>query len=138
MKIASLVLMLVGVLWLIVLGLVYLMMSGISTPAIPQVFWFYVTRGLGGVLLILGSTLVLSQAWSKLGAAFLLVGCAILTYFVISLVLGLSHIEPLERKPDYLDYILYTFFAVVALLSDWMALSLCRLIFLQGSHGGMG
>ena len=130
MKALCIVLILVGVYWLLDLAWTYLVMSGISTPAVPAVFLYYGTRSIGPILLIVGPILVLNQAHKKLGVLLTAIGCTIITVLIGSSIVEFLHVEPLQRKPDFGDYTRNAFLALVVLLSDWAAFRLYQLTFL--------
>jgi hypothetical protein len=120
--------MLVGVGWLLALAWAYLVMSGISTPIVPYIFWYYGTRGGGPTLLIFGPILILNQAHQRLGLVLVIIGCALLTYFWGSTVVDFFHVEPLQAKPDYIDYTIECVLVTVALIADFLAFNLYRSI----------
>src|ERR1700730_1713979 len=132
MKIPCVALILIGVGWILALIWECLVLSGIASPvSVSSVLWYYGTRSLGPILLIVGSTLILRRMSSRIGVILTTIGCAILTISVAGILLSFLHVEPLERKPDYIDFTLYGFLALIVLAADSAVLRLCRLVFLM-------
>jgi hypothetical protein len=132
MKIPCVALILIGLGWILALIWEYLVLSGIaSPPSLPAVLWYYGTRSVGPILLIVGATLILRQMSSKIGVILTTIGSAILTVSVAEILLSFLHVEPLERKPDYIDFTLYGFLGLIALAADGAVLRLYRLVFLM-------
>lgn len=131
MKIFSIGLICVGVAWLLGLGGMYFVMSGISTPAFPDVFWYYGSRAIGPVLLIVGPLLIMSSYRQKLGVILIIVGCVFLTILLASSLFEFLNVKPLQRKPDLGDYTWNAFLAVIGVLADVAAFRLCYLILMK-------
>jgi hypothetical protein len=125
MRSLSICLMLEGVLWALVVGWTYLSLSGISEPvSATKTTLYFAALLIVPLVLIVGPVLVLKGAYVKLGAILAVVGCAVLTIFVVYQSIQALHVEPLEVKPPYA---LYVIAVIVTLLSDVGALRLYQL-----------
>lgn len=131
MKTLPIFLMIVGILWALAVGAMFLLMGGISEPvSVGYTSLYYAAQLIGPILLIAGSILVLNGTHVKAGALLTTIGCAVLTLLVIYMITGLFHLEPLQAKPPY---VFYACLAVVTLLSDLAAFRLFQLVSFIGS-----
>lgn len=130
MKITCIALILVGVLWLVTQVLAYVVIIGIATPApLGTHIMYSVASGVGPLSLIVGPILVLTDLAPRVGACLAVVGCVVLTYFTGWTVFDAYHVQPLQRKPDYVDHIINAALASLVLVSDYLALALSRMVF---------
>jgi hypothetical protein len=129
MKTHCVALIIIAVGWTLGLVWEYLVLSGVASPASPlAIVWYYGTRSLGPILLVIGSLLILGHSSPKVGVLLAGIACAILTVSVATILLSFRHVEPLEPKPDYIDYLLYGSLGVIALLADWLVFRLYQLV----------
>ncbi|WP_263415888.1 hypothetical protein [Terriglobus albidus] len=126
MKSLSIYLLLLGIIWALLVGWMYLALSGIAEPiSMMRVVLYFGGMLIGPLVLIVGSVLVLCGTYAKPGALLALLGCVVLTIFVVYQSLQALHVEPLQVQPPYL---LYVIAVVVALLSDAGAFRLYQLV----------
>jgi hypothetical protein len=126
MKGPAIVLLLVGCSWAILTVWLFLAISAISEPAsVGAVIFYYGGMLLGPAALISGSCLLLRGMSLRLGVTLTVLGCVILTGFVLyQSMVGLRP-KPLEMKPSY---ILYAVLLTVMLVSDLAAYKIYRLV----------
>jgi hypothetical protein len=118
--------MLVGIVWALWVGLMYLVMSGMAEPiSVSYASLYYTAMLVGPVILVVGPVLVLNQSQPKLGAVLAIIGCVILTISVAHETISGFHVQPLQAKPPYL---LFTFMVVVTLFADASAFRLYQLV----------
>jgi hypothetical protein len=121
-------LMLVGVLWALGIGYMFLVLSGIAELiSTGYALVYFGALSIGPALLLVGPIFVLQGARPRLGAALASIGCIILTVLAGDEFSGLFHRDPLQAPPSYVFY-----FCLVAatLLTDLGAV----LLFLSSSH----
>lgn len=130
MKLACVALVLVGIIWLVTQILAFVVITGIATPTpLGTNIIYSLSSGAGPLLLIVGPVLVLTKLAPRLGASMAVVGCILLTWFGAWTVFDAYNIQPLQRKPDYIDHLINTAIASLVLVSDYLAFALSRMIF---------
>jgi hypothetical protein len=126
-KVLSICLILVGFVWALGVGWMFLVLSGIAEPiSFVTTSLYYMKLLVGPMLLIVGPILVLNGSQAKLGAVLTMIGCAILTVLVGYNTIGDFHTPLLQAKPPYI------FDACVAILTlavDFAAFRLSQLVF---------
>lgn len=126
----SVFLMIEGLVWALVIGWMFLVMSGIANPISPlSTSLYFVALLTVPLALMIGPLFILRGPHARLGAIMTAAACMILTALVVHEVSGLFHREPLQAPPSY---IFYASLAIIAVLSDLVALVLWRFAF-QGS-----
>ena len=116
--------MLVGVLWALGIGYMFLVLSGVAELiSTGYALLYYGALLVGPALLLVGPIFILRGSYPWLGAAFASAGCIILTALVGDELTGLFHREPFQPPPPYPFY-----FCLLAgtLLTDVSALILFR------------
>jgi hypothetical protein len=132
MKTISICLLLVGIVWALAVGWIYLSLSTIAEPtSVAQVIAYYAGLLAGPLILIVGPALVLNGTYAKPGAALAMIGCVVLTIFVVYQSLQAFHVEPLQVQPPYA---LYAIVVVLTLLSDVAAVCLYQRVSKGGSQ----
>lgn len=121
----SICLLVVGIIWTLVVGWIYLTLSGIAEPiSMMRILAYYGGLLLGSLALILGPILILKGTYAKWGAILAILGCSALTIFVFYQTVQAMHVEPLQVKPPYA---LYGAVVILVILADVAAIKLYRL-----------
>jgi hypothetical protein len=133
MKAFAICLMLVGIVWALGVGWMYLVLSGIAEPiSVFTTSFYYIQMLVGPILLIIGSIFILTGSHSKAGVIFTMIGCAILTALVAYNTVQDLHPKPLQAKPPYaFDVALL----VVAVVVDIGALRMYQFISSKNAPG---
>jgi len=101
-RILSSFLLSIGVIWTLIVGWMYLALSGIAEPiSVARVMFYFGGLLVGPLVLIAGSILVLAGRRVKPGSILVIIGCAILTITVGCQIPSMLHdlADPLIVRP---------------------------------------
>jgi hypothetical protein len=116
MKITSIFIFIIGILWDLFLVLAIFIMMGIAAP-ISTLYTgaYFLGQFIGPLALIVGSTLTLSGSNTRLGAILVVFGCLILTAIIAYTCVESFMVEPLQAKPPYG---IYAIILVITIMVD--------------------
>ena len=121
----SIIMLLIGVVWALVVGWAFVTLSGISVPvSTGTVVLEYGLALVGPVCLVLGPILVMTGNRPHLGAILCFLSCLVLTGIECYQFSYSLHPSPLEMRPPYL---LYAILIVLVLAADVGAFRLYQL-----------
>jgi hypothetical protein len=120
MKLSAVYLLIIGVVWALAIGLMFLAMSSIAEPVgLLYTSTYYAALLVGPALLIIGSLLILRRSREKIAFILSAIGCLILTVTIArESILGLQ-VEPLQAKPPYVLFAILISATVAADLAAW-------------------
>lgn len=125
MKTISIFMMTMGLVWDILLVWIIFVMTGIAAPS--SIFYtgaYFLGQFAGPLALIVGSTLTLARSNVRFGSILVILGCLILTLFVLYACISSLRIEPLQVKPPYLIYLMLLIITIFADVSAFRLYSL--------------
>ena len=125
MKAAAFFLLMVGILWFLLVVGMFVTIAGIAGPpvslAMAALYWGRML--FGPITLIAGSIWSTGRIPARKGLALTVVGCSILTGWVLYDGVALLHRQPLEAPPPYF---LCSILLLLTLLSDVVVCRMCR------------